>query len=224
MSSVHQGRQGWRWSTWPCRSPVLVDIHHIEAYTEGTLVTLRSSGSSYLNRVELQNGCLSLAHANLFIPSTLNGSCCSGGDIDKEKLTQNLMSAAEVYIQRCNNAPCGDTEIHLYLGADSSELQNRRERLLKFLKGSRKEKGKLQREHPDEYSSFERVWSVREQHMVKMFHHNTCFSCSPVMSLGVLTQHVRKESQSKSQPGLKMGPQFHTYFFPYRIPRKLGAV
>ena len=134
------------------------------------------------------------------------------------------MSAAEVYIQRCNNATCGDTEIHLYLGADSSELQNRRERLLKFLKGSRKEKGKLQREHPDEYSSFERVWSVREQHMVKMFHHNTCFSCSPVMSLGVLTQHVRKESQSKSQPGLKMGPQFHTYFFLYRIPRKLGAV
>ena len=67
----------------------------------------------YLNRVELQNGCLSLAHANLFIPSTLNGSCCSGGDIDKEKLTQNLMSAAEVYIQRCNNVPCGDTEIQI---------------------------------------------------------------------------------------------------------------
>jgi hypothetical protein len=142
-------------------------LHHMEAYTEATLVTSKSSGSSYLNGVELQNGCLSLAHANLFIPSTLNGSCCSGSDIDKEKLTQNLMSAAEVYIQRCNNAPCGDTEIHLYLGADSSELQNRRERLLKFLKGSQKEKVKLQREHPEEYSSFERVWSVRERHMVK---------------------------------------------------------
>ena len=64
---------------------------------------------------------------------TLNGTCCSGSDVDKEKLTQNLMSAAEVYIHRCNKAPCGDTEIHLYLGADSSELQNRRERLLKFL-------------------------------------------------------------------------------------------
>ena len=33
-----------------------------------TLVTTRSSGSSYLNRVELQNGCLSLGHANTFIP------------------------------------------------------------------------------------------------------------------------------------------------------------
>ena len=59
-------------------------LHHIETYTEATLVTLRSSGSSYLNRVELQNGCLSLVHANLFIPSTLNGSCCSGSDVDKE--------------------------------------------------------------------------------------------------------------------------------------------
>ena len=46
-------------------------LHHIEMYTEATLVTSRSSGSSYLNRVELQNGCLSLAHTNLFILSTL---------------------------------------------------------------------------------------------------------------------------------------------------------
>ena len=75
--------------------------------------------------------------------------------IKKSSLMQNLMSAAEVYIQRCNKAPCGDTEIHLYLGADSSELQNRRERLLKFLKGSQKEKVKLQKENPEEYSSFE---------------------------------------------------------------------
>ena len=93
------------------------------------------------------------------------------------------MSAAEVYIQRCNKAPCGDTEIHLYLGADSSELQNRRERLLKFLKGSQKEKVKLQKENPEEYSSFERVWSVREQHMVKnvpsqyVFFLLPCYKC-----------------------------------------------
>ena len=39
-----------------------------------TLVTTRSSGSGYLNRVELQNGCLPLAHSNLFLPSTIHGS------------------------------------------------------------------------------------------------------------------------------------------------------
>ena len=47
---------------------------HLKEAKLATLVTTRSSGSSYLNRVELQNGCLSRAHSNLFIPSTLNGS------------------------------------------------------------------------------------------------------------------------------------------------------
>ena len=46
---------------------------HILKRRMATLVTTRSSGSSYLNRVELQNGCLSLGHANTFIPSTLAG-------------------------------------------------------------------------------------------------------------------------------------------------------
>ena len=48
---------------------------HIETPTVSTLVTTRNSGASYLNRVELQNGCMALGHANLFIPSTLAGSC-----------------------------------------------------------------------------------------------------------------------------------------------------
>ena len=113
------------------------------------------------------------------------------------------MSAAEVYIQRCNKAPCGDTEIHLYLGADSSELQNRRERLLKFLKGSQKEKVKLQKENPEEYSSFERVWSVRERHMVK---------------------EVPSQYGFFLLYGLKMDPQFPTYLFLSRIRKDLGAV
>lgn len=38
-----------------------------------TLVTTRSSGSSYLNREELQNGCLSFGHASTFIHLLLQG-------------------------------------------------------------------------------------------------------------------------------------------------------
>ncbi len=48
--------------------------HHND-YCIATLVSTRNSGASYLNRVELQTGCLALGHANLFIPSTLGGSC-----------------------------------------------------------------------------------------------------------------------------------------------------
>ena len=50
-----------------------------------TLVTTRSSGSSYLNHVELQNGCLSCGHAST---STLGGSCVDpeSGSVDEQKL------------------------------------------------------------------------------------------------------------------------------------------
>ena len=57
---------------------------HLLKKRVATLVTTRSSGSSYLNRVELQNGCLSLGHANTFIPSTL-----AGNSMDPETGTVN---------------------------------------------------------------------------------------------------------------------------------------
>ena len=66
-------------------------LRHIEKKKLATLVTTRSSGSSYLNRVELQNGCLSRSHSNLFIPSTLGGSCIDPltGGVNKELLHKN---------------------------------------------------------------------------------------------------------------------------------------
>ena len=42
-------------------------LRHMQRPAIFTLVTTRSSGASYLNRVELQNGCLALGHANVFI-------------------------------------------------------------------------------------------------------------------------------------------------------------
>ena len=66
-----------------------------------TLVSSRSSGSSYLNRVELQNGCLALAHTNLFIPSTLGGSVVNA-DSGAVDMASNLESATSVYIDRIN--------------------------------------------------------------------------------------------------------------------------
>ena len=56
-----------------------------------TLVTSRCSGSSYLNRVELQNGYLSLDHLNTFIPSTL-GCSPHTGKVDQTKLKNQRKS------------------------------------------------------------------------------------------------------------------------------------
>ena len=88
-----------------------------------TLITTRSSGSSYLNRVELQNGCMAVAHANLFIPSTLAGTNMSTetGKLDREKFTTNMDLATDVYLNRVNGCPCGATTISLLKGADSSD-------------------------------------------------------------------------------------------------------
>ena len=99
-----------------------------------TLVASHSSGSSYLNRVELQNGCLALAHANLFIPSTLSGFAFSPetGAVDMDRVKNNLELATSVYIDRVDNCPCGETVIHLYRGACSATLQKEQKNLLVF--------------------------------------------------------------------------------------------
>ena len=139
---------------------------HIEENKIVTLVTSRSSGSSYLNRVELQNGCLALAHANLYIPSTLNGLPFdpSTGSLDSDVLFANLNQAADIYLQRVDKCSCGDTVIQMYKGSNSSEYQQMREKLQIFLKGSKKKKQELRTKEPEIFDHFNEVWKVRENH------------------------------------------------------------
>ena len=134
-------------------------------------MTTRSSGSSYLNRVELQNGCLAVAHANMYIPSTLHGSNFGeSGELDYEKLERNLLTAADVYISRCDKAPFGNSKITLIKGSraeHSKTLQDRRPLLIKFLNGTKKERNALEVEQPTLYDYFQKIWELRTRHMVK---------------------------------------------------------
>ena len=95
--------------------------------------------------MELQNGCLSRAHANTFIPSSLTGSCINpdNGAIDQERVIKNMDLAIAAYINRVDGCPCGDTKISLFKGADSQEWRAKRRKLLIFLKGSKKQKQML---------------------------------------------------------------------------------
>lgn len=105
---------------------------HMNHRKVATLVTTRSSGSSYMNCVELQNGCLTRAHSGLFIPSTLNGSCVKeNGKVNQSVLHQNLNSAIDIYIERCNGCSCGKTVIHLFKGVPAD--YERRGKLITFL-------------------------------------------------------------------------------------------
>lgn len=143
-------------------------LRHLQKETKALLVTTRESGSSNKNRVELQNGCLALAHCNLFMPSTLNGPVTTNdnGKVDEKKVKENLDAAIDVYIERVNGAPCGDAQIHLFKGSDSSDYQTLREHLVTFLKGKAAKKIELQQQHPEVYSSIKRVWDLRKRHMV----------------------------------------------------------
>ena len=138
-------------------------LHHLKRPTFAILVTARCSGSSYLNQVELQNGCLALAHSNLFIPSNLNGSCFDpdSGTIDQQRLMANMDTATDVYISRCNGAPCGESVIHLVKGADSSRNQELRASALVFLKGTKVSKDRLKKDKPDDYELIQQVWEIR---------------------------------------------------------------
>ena len=139
---------------------------HLEKGYYATYVTARCSGQSYLNRVELQNGCLALGHSNLFIPSTLIGSNMDSSKVNYEKLRQNLDLAMDVYIDRVENSPCGAGSIKLFKGADSSSNQEIRKYLLQFLKGNKAQKKQLQEEHQEVYDYLEKVWNIRNDHML----------------------------------------------------------
>ena len=143
-------------------------LRHLTKPTLVTLVT-RNSGASFLNRVELQNGCLSLAHANLFIPSNSNGSCFDpdSGKVDAERLKQNMLTATQIYINRVNNAPCGSTVIKLFTGSDSSPQQDLRSKVMAFLKGSKKRRLELMNQDTDALDFIKRVWDVCTKHQVK---------------------------------------------------------
>ncbi len=63
---------------------------HLSKPTLATLVTARNSGSSYLNRA-------------------IGGSCMDSTQIHKERYENNMTLATDVYMNRVNGCPCGET-------------------------------------------------------------------------------------------------------------------
>ena len=139
---------------------------HVARSTKVTMVTTRCSGDSYLNRVELQNGCLSKGHSNTFIPSTLCGSPYdSEGGLDKQKYKANMSAAVDQYIERVHGTPCMKTKIYLARGAENHIFTERRAQLLTFLKGNKSEKENLKRNNPTLFNYFAEIWQVRNNHI-----------------------------------------------------------
>ena len=127
--------------------------------------------------MELQNGCLAVAQANLFIPSNLNGSCFDSdtGKLDNERLQKNMTRATEIYVERVNEAPCGTTNIHLYAGSELLDSLKLRGHVLTYLKENKMQKEQLKRENPAIYEFIEKAWSIRLKHGILNLPVQYCF-------------------------------------------------
>ena len=149
----------FRWTEW-----------HLKEEKEVTLVTTRNSGASCFNLVELQNGVIGRAHANLFIPSTLTGSAETETGYSEQKHRENMEAAIEVYLSRIQEIPFGPTVIKTCRGATDQracKMKSERNSLLIFLRGSKAEKKLLQASKPELYQYFQKIWALRKRHMVK---------------------------------------------------------
>ena len=151
-------------------------MRQVSKPTKVTLVTTRCSGNSFLNRVELQNGCLSRGHSNLFIPSTLLGSNkADEGGLEEEKHKQNMSAAISQYINRVDGTPCMKTQIHLIKGPVNQINVSRRKELIIFLKGSKKAKEQLKHDNPTLFEYFTEIWDIRNNHLDESFPLNYVF-------------------------------------------------
>ncbi len=147
-----------------------------------TIVTLRFSGGSYLNQVELLNGCLAVGHSNVFIPSTILGSSRGTDGIDNEKLQANLNTASDVYINTMADTKCAGNPIVLVKGARNEVSKiylERRNHLLTFLQGSAKKQSAFKKEFPEEHAYFSKMWTIRNNHMIKNLPENYVFMLYP---------------------------------------------
>lgn len=196
---------------------------HIQRRKVCTVVTTRQSGGSYMNKVELMNGCLAVAHSNLYIPSTLGGSNFTAQGLDSSKLAENLDLATDVYIDRVNGAPCGDCTISLVKGAkndDETSLNSRRPDLLCFLNGKKRDRAQLQKSKPALFKYFESVWDVRHHHMVKGLLNHYVFMLDTSLCCNKDCPHpLCKSGESKMSPvplWFKDGPPVSLFPLPVR--------
>ena len=196
---------------------------HLSQGKTATMVTTRHSGGSYLNRVEMQNGCLALGQSNLFIPSALTGPNMTDKGLDTEKLSENLNAAVDVYISRVDGAPCGENAISLHKGAAgeyANTLQERREDLLTFLKGSEVKRSALKTKNPERYNYFKLVWNIRKRHMVTDVPGQYVFFLLPCYEKECQHPVCKRGKPEVESLWFKAGPTLSTIPFPIPDPSR----
>ena len=203
----------FRWTEW-----------HLTEGRELTLVTTRNSGASCYNLVELQNGVVGRAHANLFIPSTLCGSPeTETGRVSQERLEENMEAALQVYLGRVNDIPFGSSVIKLYRDATdkrATELKEQRQNLLVYLRGSKSAKAALKKKEPNQYHYFEQVWNLRNQHIVPNLPINYVFALKACYKESCTHPVCKNGKPTNDSVWFSKGPSIEYLPFPVPDPKR----
>ena len=72
-----------------------------------------------------------------------------------------MSAAVDQYFERVDGTPGMKTKINLSRGVEDHVFLKRRQQLLVFLKGSKKEKQDLRQKNPTLYNYFTEIWQVR---------------------------------------------------------------
>ena len=203
----------FRWTEW-----------HLKEGRELTLVTTRNSGASCYNLVELQNGVVGRAHANLFIPSTLCGSAeTETGGVSQDRLHENMEAALQVYLDRVNDIPFGSSVIKMYRGATdkhATELKDQRQNLLVYLRGTKAAKAELKKKEPNQYHYFEQVWNLRNQHMVPNLPSGYVFALKACYKEGCIHPVCKNGKPANDSLWFPGGPSIQYLPFPVPDPKR----
>ena len=166
-----------------------------------------------ISRVELQNGWRGDMLTSSFLQLLVVTPWIQVQWIKRYYRTWSLELATDVYINYVNKRPCGDTVIHLFKGADSSNNQHIRDQLKIFQGQESSSNSKL-------YSLLNEVWSVQQHHMIawSMFFLVCCFDHNCI--------HLRcKESGNMCQEMLTWfpgGPDHLWHTFPSLFQIEIG--
>ena len=102
----------------------------------------------------------------------------------------------------------------------SVQLQERRSRLIAFLRGSQKKKRELKEAYPEDYDYFQKVWQVKNNHMVENLPSNYVFLLLPCYKANCFYPVCTEEKPSSQPTCFKVAPLCLLYRFQFPIQKE----
>lgn len=138
------------------------------------------------------------------------------------RVKANFELATDVYIDRVNGCPCGETVIHLYRGADSSSLQQKWKDLLVYLKGRWK---KSFSERSLSCLQTLRKFGIWDRDMRSLSYPHSAYTfLSAALKRDVHTHYANLAKRRSPWNGFQVGPRLTSFHYPYQTQPSHGVM